>query len=66
MEEKIESKINAILDCIISKPTAKITADDYMILSAELKDIRFRKSQAESGERIRQLMDVTFPGFTGK
>ena len=56
MEEKIEAKINAIIDQIISKPTEEITLDDYTILSSELKDIRFRKSQAESTERFRQLL----------
>jgi len=65
MEEKIETKINAIIECIINKPTKTITADDYMILSAELKDIRFRKSQSENAERMAQLMASVLAPVSG-
>ena len=63
MEEKIQNKIDSILDCIINKPTESITADDYMILSAELKDIRFRKSQEDSREQLLKLMASSPIGF---
>ena len=48
MKEKLENKIEAIVNFIISKPEEKITQEDYNILSAELRDIRFREQQADS------------------
>ena len=65
MEEKIQAKIDAIIDRIISKPTEEITLDDYTILSSELKDIRFRKSQEETNEQFRKsIMALTSGGFS--
>ena len=40
MKEKIEKKIEAIVDYIIGKPESEITADDYMIIASEVRDIR--------------------------
>ena len=63
MEEKIQEKIDAIIERIISKPTEEITLDDYTILSSELKDIRFRKTQAEHKEQLLKLMASSPVGF---
>ena len=61
MEEKIQGKIDALIDYIVSKPTEELTLEDYTILTTEVKDIRFRTSQAETGERLAKLMAATFP-----
>lgn len=63
MKEKIESKIAAIIDYIISKPESEITADDYMILASEVRDIRFRESQSVNEERMERLMGMAIPHF---
>lgn len=63
MKEKIERKIDAIVDFIINKPEEKITQEDYNILSSELRDIRFREHQAQNGKRMAELMATSFPGF---
>ena len=55
MEDKIQVKIEEIVDYIISKPAADITLNDFTILHEELKDIRFRRSQDESTERMRNI-----------
>ena len=60
MEDKIQVKIEEIVDYIISKPAADITLNDYTILHEELKDIRFRRSQDESAERMRNIL-ATLP-----
>ena len=60
MEEKIESKIAAIVERILNKPDEEITMDDYMILSSELKDIRFRRENKESNERLAKMVASTF------
>ena len=61
MEEKIESKMTEVVEYIIGKPKETITADDYMILASELKDARFRREQAEQGDRMSKLLAAVFP-----
>ena len=64
MEEKIESKMTEVIEYIIGKPKETITADDYMILASELKDLRFRREQAEQGDRMGKLLAAVFPAVT--
>ena len=61
MIEKIESKMTEVVEHIIGKPKETITADDYMILASEVKDLRFRREQAEQGDRMAKLMAAVFP-----
>ena len=65
MKEQIEEMIEEIIRVIINKPANRITLDDYTILSSELRDIRFRESQAESGKRMADLMASAFPAVCG-
>ena len=65
MKEKIERKIESIIDYIVKKPDEKITADDYMILSSEVRDIRFREAEEENREKIEQLVSAGIPAFNG-
>ena len=65
MKEKIETKIEAIIDYIISKPDEQITADDYMILASEVRDIRFREADEASKERMERFMVSALPAFAG-
>ncbi len=62
MKDKIETKINSIIDYIIAKPENEITREDYDILASELRDIRFREQQSEQSERMAKLMAASFPG----
>ena len=63
MKEKIEGKINEIIEHIVKKPAEEITLDDYTILTNELHDIRSKEAQAESGKRMADLMANAFSGF---
>ena len=68
MKEKIEKKIEAIVDYIISKPESEITPDDYMIIASEVRDIRFREAQSVREERMERLLGngvLNFNGFNG-
>ena len=68
MKEKIEKKIKAIVDYIISKPESEITPDDYMIIASEVRDIRFREAQSVREERMERLLGngvLNFNGFGG-
>ena len=60
VKEKIQEKINEIIESIISKPAGEITLDDYTVLTNELHDIRARESQAKSGKRMAELMANAF------
>ena len=62
MEEKIEKKMSEIVEYILGKPKETITADEYMILASELKDARFRREQAEQGDKFGKLLAAVFPG----
>ena len=64
MEERIESKMTEVVEYILTKPKETITADEYMILASELKDARFRREQAEQGDKFAKLLATVFPGFT--
>lgn len=60
MKERIEEKIEAIIDRIINKPTEEITLDDYTILSSELRDIRFREEQEANKSKLAELVATSF------
>ena len=59
MKEKIEKKIEAIIDYIVAKPESELTKEDYDILSSELRDIRFREQSASNAKRLSDLMAIT-------
>lgn len=66
MKEKLEKKIEAIVDYIINKPENEITLDDYNVLSSELRDIRFREQQADNAKRMSELMACSLSAYPGK
>ena len=61
MKKKIEKKIEKIVDYIISKPESEITRDDYEIIASEVRDIRFRETEAERQEKLERML--TMGGF---
>ena len=65
MKEQIEGKIERIIDFIVNKPLTKITLDDYTILSSELRDIRFRETEAANMAKLEQLVSAGIPAFSG-
>lgn len=66
MKEKLEKKIEVIVDYIINKPENEITLDDYNVLSSELRDIRFREKQADNAKRMSELMACSIPSYSCK
>lgn len=63
MIEKLEHKIEEVLEYIINKPADKITTEDFAILAGELKERRFRqnsdKQRTQSAELLRHFMDCS-------
>ena len=56
MKERIEEKINAIIEHILSKPEAAVTPEEYGILANELLQIRNREGNEERSKRMAELM----------
>lgn len=61
MEERIQEKINALVEHIISKPVEAVTSEDYAILSAELRDARFRREQGDNNDKFTKLLASFIP-----
>lgn len=64
MEEKIQEKINALVEYIISKPVEAMTTDDYGILSAEMKDARFRREQGDNNDKFTKFLASFIPAVS--
>lgn len=58
MKERIESKIEEIVDHIISKPVEEVTLDDYTVLTNELKGIEYKQAQSDNSKRMAELMST--------
>ena len=51
MIEKLEHKIDEVLDYIINKPADRITPEDFAIMAGELKERRFRESSKQQRDK---------------
>lgn len=61
MIEKLENKIDEVLDYIANKPANEITPEEFAIMATELKERRFQenseKQRDKSAEMLRLIMD---------
>lgn len=55
MFEKIESKMNEVVEAILKKPAAEITKSDYDILAGEFYRL---KSKIDSVEQSKRMAEV--------
>lgn len=58
MKEKIQNKIEDIVDYIVRKPIEEVTLDDYTILTNELKNIRNQEAQSDNSKRMVELLST--------
>ena len=63
MKEKIEAKINEILESIMSKDVKDITYNEYRILDNKLSAIKWEESQQEKNKDMAELVLKTMGGF---
>ena len=60
MIEKLENKIDEVLDYIANKPANEITPEEFAIMATELKERRFQenseKQRDKSAEMLRLIM----------
>lgn len=60
MKTRIEEKINAIVEYILSKPEKNITPDEYGILANELLRIQNKEDASERCKRMADLVAASF------
>lgn len=56
MKNRIEAKIELLIDYIISKPLDEITIDDYSILLSELHEIQYMKRVIANEKQMLELI----------
>lgn len=56
MKNRIEAKIELLIDYIISKPLDEITIDDYSILLSELQEIHYRERVISKEKQMTELI----------
>lgn len=56
MKNRIEAKIELLVDYIISKPLDEITIDDYSILLSELYEIHYRERVISKEKQMTELI----------
>ena len=56
MKDRIEAKIELLIEFIIHKPLEEVTIDDYMILATELQKSRFQKERTENEKRKQEFV----------
>lgn len=60
MKERIEEKINAVVEYILSKPETAVTPEEYGILANELLRIHNREENEERSKKMAELMASAF------
>lgn len=70
MKEKIEKKINDVIETIIEKDPKNITYNEYRILDSKLSAIKWEEEQAAKNKEMAELWSKTlgnnlFCGFGG-
>lgn len=63
MKEKIEAKLNEIIESIISKDAGDITYNEYRILDNRLSTIKYEEERQEKNREMAELMVKTIGGF---
>lgn len=56
MKERLETKIEEVLNLILEKDAEDINPMEYGILDAKLKEIRMKEAQEESNKKYAKTM----------
>ena len=65
MKEKIETKINEIIEAIIAKDTKDITYNEYRILDNKLCSIKYEEETKQKNAELAAMMAKTFTSGIG-
>ena len=56
MKDRIENKINALTELILSKEVTALDESDYRVLVNELYRIKTEESTKQNNEKLQQLL----------
>lgn len=56
MIEKIEAKMNEIVEAVLAKPTSEFTKSDFDILSAEWGRLKMAIENKEHSKRLAEMV----------
>ena len=62
MKERLEQKINEVIENILSKDAKDVTYNDYRILDNKLASIRYAEEQKTRNEEMNTLMTKAMGG----
>ena len=65
MKEKLEAKVNEIIESIMAKDVKDITYNEYRILDNKLSAIKYEEESKRKNEEFTALMAKTFAGGIG-
>ena len=60
MKEKLEAKVNEIIEAIMAKDVKDITYNEYRILDNKLSAIKYEEESKRKNEELTALMAKTF------
>lgn len=60
MLEKIKTKINEVIEHILSKDAKDITYSEFFILDSKLSSLKWEEEQAEKNQEMAQMMSKLF------
>lgn len=60
MRNKVEAKLLNLLEYIVNKPVEQLTPDDYMVLSSELRRLKYEEDAAEKNKHLAEAMSAVF------
>lgn len=60
MKEKIEAKINEVIEHILSKPVENVTYNDYIILDSKLNTLKAAENSDVHRKEMLELISKIF------
>lgn len=66
MKERIEEKVNEVIEYIISKKPEDISFNEYRILDWKLQAIKYEKDQQEHNQKMAEMTAQIFNGSFSK
>lgn len=60
MKERLEEKLEERIELILNKKVEDMTAEDFMILTKKLDDIKFSENQVQKNKVLIEMIDKMF------
>lgn len=60
MKERLEKKLEERIELILNKKVEDMAAEDFMILTKKLDDIKFSENQVQKNKVLIEMIDKMF------